>query len=120
MRDYVDTIETEAAAAADWAASKELREEFRGNRDRYMAYRRASAHGRIPTRISTARRSEAIEAANDAARRGGPNVDAAAIALWKTNANVRQVFGGVPKLADHMNHYRATAAQHSPQPPAAA
>ena len=99
-REFIDLIEVEAAAAADWLASKEIREEFRGNRERYMAYRRAAARGRVRA-LDSAGRGAAIEAAGDAARRGG-NIDSAAIGLFKANANVRQVFGDVMALVDHL------------------
>lgn len=117
-RVYVDLIEIEASAAADWLASREIRAEFRGNRERYFAYRRAAAQSRIPTRVSSERRGEAIEAANDAARSGG-NIDSAAIGLWKSDANVRKVFGDVSALVEHMQQIQALVAQQLPHHPAA-
>ena len=105
LSDY-DLTETEATANADWNASQEIRAEFRGNRERYMAYRRAAAKGRIAGRISTSRRGEAVEAANAAAR-SGANIDSATLNLWSENAVVRQEFGNVTALSVHMRQVRA-------------
>ena len=114
-RDYVDLIEVEASAAADWLASKEIRAEFRGNRERYFAYRRAAARARVSIHTSTERRGEAIEAANDAARRGG-SIETAALGLWKSDANVRKVFGDVLALVEHVQRIRALAAPQQEAP----
>lgn len=37
-----------------WANDKSIRAEFRGNKDAYLAYRRAEAKGVVPLRPATA------------------------------------------------------------------